>query len=212
MKGLILKDLYNIGHNAKTMLLVLVVLGVCLAPTTGLTGYQTTCALMCAMMVVTTFSFDDMAGWMSYALVLPVSRREIVWAKYLVLAIFCTVGDLLGGAAGALVMVLLGQPLPPLGEMAALLLFGWALAYLTGSASIPLLLRFGAEKARIILVGAFMIPVMLILAVGGILSAAGVTLTDELAVALFCASPLVALAAGAALGRIACAILNKKEY
>ena len=47
---------------------------------------------------------------------------------------------------------------------------------------------------------------------GGILSAAGVTLTDELAVALFCASPLVALAAGAALGRIACAILNKKEY
>ena len=147
MKGLILKDLYNIGHNARTMLLVLVVLGVCLAPTTGLTGYQTTCALMCAMMVVTTFSFDDMAGWMSYALVLPVSRREIVRAKYLVLAIFCTVGDLLGGAAGALVMVLLGQPLPPLGEMAALLLFGWALAYLTGSASIPLLLRFGAEKA-----------------------------------------------------------------
>ena len=35
MRSLILKDLYNIGHNAKSMLFVLVVFAVVLIPASG---------------------------------------------------------------------------------------------------------------------------------------------------------------------------------
>ena len=39
MRSLILKDLYNIGHNAKSMLFMLAVLAVVLIPTSGAPAY-----------------------------------------------------------------------------------------------------------------------------------------------------------------------------
>lgn len=59
MKSLVLKDLFNIGHNAKSMLFILVVFAVALIPFSGVEGYIFVCAILCSMMIVTTFSFDD---------------------------------------------------------------------------------------------------------------------------------------------------------
>ena len=58
MKSLVLKDLFNIGHNAKSMLFILVVFAVALIPFSGVEGYIFVCAILCSMMIVTTFSFD----------------------------------------------------------------------------------------------------------------------------------------------------------
>jgi len=43
MKSLILKDLYNIGHNMKSMLLILVVLAVGLISSAGTESYVGLC-------------------------------------------------------------------------------------------------------------------------------------------------------------------------
>ena len=45
MRSLILKDLYNIGHNAKSMLFVLVVFAVVLIPASGVESYTFVCAI-----------------------------------------------------------------------------------------------------------------------------------------------------------------------
>ncbi len=58
MKSLILKDLYNIGHNAKSMLFMLVMFAVIIIPSSGVQGYIFVSAILCSMMIVTTFSFD----------------------------------------------------------------------------------------------------------------------------------------------------------
>ena len=58
MKSLVLKDLFNIGHNAKSMLFILVVFAVALIPFSGVEGYIFVCAILCSMMIVTTFSYD----------------------------------------------------------------------------------------------------------------------------------------------------------
>ena len=63
MKSLVLKDLFNIGHNAKSMLFILVVFAVALIPFSGVEGYIFVCAILCSMMIVTTFSFDDSSKW-----------------------------------------------------------------------------------------------------------------------------------------------------
>ena len=75
MKSLVLKDLYNIGHNAGAMLLVLAAVAAAVVPASGAAPYMASCAVMCAMMLVTTFTFDEASGWTAYALVLPVTRR-----------------------------------------------------------------------------------------------------------------------------------------
>ena len=47
MRSLILKDLYNIGHNAKSMLFMLAVLAVVLIPTSGAPSYIIVSAILC---------------------------------------------------------------------------------------------------------------------------------------------------------------------
>ena len=56
MKSLVLKDLFNIGHNAKSMLFILVAFAAAFIPFSGVEGYIFECAILCSMMIVTTFS------------------------------------------------------------------------------------------------------------------------------------------------------------
>ena len=96
MKSLILKDLYNIGHNAKSMLFVLAVLAIVFIPTSSVEGYIYISAILCSMMIVTTFIFDDTSKWSRYAMIMPVSKKDLVGGKFVVLTIFCLIGSLFG--------------------------------------------------------------------------------------------------------------------
>ena len=78
MKSLILKDLYNIGHNAKSMLLILLVFAVGLIMSSGVESYIISAGVLCSMMIVTTFTFDDNCKWSKYALIMPVCKKDIV--------------------------------------------------------------------------------------------------------------------------------------
>ena len=215
MKSLLLKDLYNVGHNAKSMLFVLACLAVAIVPTSGPVAYTAMCGVMSAMMIVTTFSFDDAVGWTQYALILPLRRRDVVAAKYAALAVFCTAGTLFGLAASSLGAAVAGAFRPmafgPL-EMLAGALVGWAAAYAMGSTAIPLVYRYGTERARILIVVAFVIPAAVVIGLAGALSMAGVTLSEGQVIALLCASPLAALAWGAVMYRVACGVFAKKDY
>ena len=58
MKSLLLKDLYNISHNAKSMLFILAMIALIIVPTSGAPTYTISCSILCAMMIKTTFTFD----------------------------------------------------------------------------------------------------------------------------------------------------------
>lgn len=120
MKSLVLKDLFNIGHNAKSMLFILVVFAVALIPFSGVEGYIFVCAILCSMMIVTTFSFDDSSKWTRYAMIMPVSKKELVAGKFMVLAIFCAIGSLFGlvvGSIGGLITNKITLDLVGIGEL-----------------------------------------------------------------------------------------------
>ena len=105
MKSLVLKDLFNIAHNAKSMAIILLLFAAIFIPSSGAEGYLFISAILCSMMIVTTFAFDDACKWPRYALTMPLSKRDLVRGKFAVLAIFCTVGTVLGlllGAVGGL--------------------------------------------------------------------------------------------------------------
>ena len=112
MKSLLLKDLYNISYNAKAMLLIMVIMTAAVVPTAGAIPQMAGFTILWAMMEVTTFTFDETSGWTAYALVLPLRRSDIVRAKFVVLAIFCTVGVLLGLAVSGAASFLMGGRLP----------------------------------------------------------------------------------------------------
>lgn len=92
MKSLILKDLYNIGHNIKSMLFIFIVFSFVFIPKSNVQGYISVCAVLCSMMIVTTFSFDENSNWVRYAMITPVSKKGLVASKFIVLFIFSAIG------------------------------------------------------------------------------------------------------------------------
>ncbi len=214
MKSLVLKDLLNIGHNAKSMLFILLVFAIALIPFSGVEGYIFVCAILCSMMIVTTFSFDDNSKWTRYAMIMPVSKKESVGGKFIALAIFCAVGSLFGllvGSIGGLISNKITLDLIGIGELLFLTLISWVIALIFGSMSIPLVFKFGAERGRVLLLVSFLIPAGICFGVYQLLATLGVALTDQLVFILLCCSPLLALAWCYVMYQISYRIFAKQE-
>lgn len=214
MKSLILKDLYNIGHNAKSMLMILLVFAVGLIMTSGVESYIISCGILCSMMIVTTFTFDDNSKWSKYALVMPVQRKDIVAAKFIVLIIFCAVGVFVGlvfGMAGGLAMHKLVLDMENIMTLLFMGLAGMVVSVIFGSMSIPLVYKFGAEKGRMLLLISFIIPAAICFIIYEILTAVGVAITDQLVFIILCCSPFIALVWSYIMYRISYGIFRKQE-
>lgn len=214
MKSLILKDLYNISHNAKSMLFMLIVFACIFIPASNTEGYIFACAILCSMMVVTTFAFDDNSKWNRYAMIMPVSKKDLVAAKFVILTLFCGVGSLFGltvSAVSGLVRKEIAFCPADIGGLLFLALAACAAALVFGSLSIPLVFRFGAEKGRMLLLISFLIPTAVCLGIYRLLVLFGVEFTDQLVFMLLCFAPVIAFAWCYIMYRISYGIFARQE-
>lgn len=214
MRSLILKDLYNIGHNAKSMLFMLAVLAVILIPTSGASAYIIVSAVLCSMMIVTTFTFDDNSKWTRYAMIMPVTKKNLVAGKYVVMAVFCVIGSLFGlivSMIAGLVLRKMTFDIEGIVELLILALVAFALSIISGSMSIPLVFKFGAEKARVLLVVSVFVPLAVCFGLYQVLVLLGIELTEQLIFILLCCSPVFALVWCYLMYCICCRIFEKQE-
>lgn len=160
MKSLILKDFYSIRHTAKTIPLLLLFMGGMFIPTSGPVSFVAVCAIMCSMLVVTTFSLDDSVKWNRYALIMPVTRKDIVTGKYIVHLLFSLAGIVTGIAVAVVYELIIRKPL--LGETFFCGLVSLMIAVVFGSIVIPLLFKYGAEKARLLMILCFAVPTVIV--------------------------------------------------
>ena len=147
-------------------------------------------------------------------MIMPVSKKELVAGKFVVLAIFCAIGSLFGlvvGSIGGLITNKITLDLIGIGELLFLTLISWVIALIFGSISIPLVFKFGAEKGRILLLVSFLIPAGICFGVYQLLATLGVALTDQLVFILLCCSPLLALAWCYVMYQISYRIFAKQE-
>lgn len=159
MSGLLLKDFYTIGHNAKQMMLILLIWAFCFLPGRDGSTYIIICGSLCGMMTATTFTFDDNCHWEKYAMILPISKKTYVLEKYVLHIIF----SLLGIAVSTVVSVVANRVRGVAFEDPVWLvgLVGFGVSMAVGCVFLPLLLKYGSEKARIILLGTVIFPVIL---------------------------------------------------
>ena len=85
MKGLLLKDLYCLGQNVKSLLFILVIWGLVFLPQKdgGLLLISLS-MMVSAMFTFTLSSYDRQVKWDTYALSMPLSRTAMVQEKYIV--------------------------------------------------------------------------------------------------------------------------------
>lgn len=214
MKSLILKDLYNVGRNAKSMLFILVVFALIFIPFYSIQSYVFVCTILCSMMIVTTFSFDDHSKWMRYAMVMPVSKKDVVAGKFIVLIIFCVIGAVFGLLAsfiGGILTKKLAFSSAGVFELLFLTLSALMISIILGGITIPLIFQFGAERGRILLLVSFLIPLGICYGVYQLLSLLGIEMTNQLAFLLLCCSPIFVIAWSYGMYRISYRIFSKQD-
>ena len=212
MKSVVLKDLYNMRGNGKSVLISFLILAVAMA-STGV-GVLYSGAILCSSLIVSTFAYDDRCDWAKYAVVMPISRNELVAGKYAILTLLVVGGMAVSFLASLVSNAITGQiPLNQSGlqELLISTLAALVFALVYGSIAIPLILRFGAEQGRILLLVALLVPAAVCFAVYQIGKWLGIVLTDQGVVLLVCGVAVAALVWMAVSYRISCGIFAKQE-
>ena len=155
MKGLLLKDWYQVKTNMKTMYLtVLAVLAIWILSTSGDSGFAVDySAVFLGIMPAYLLSYDHASGWTEYSFALPLSKELQVAEKYLVGLLCAAAAVVIGGLFITVISLRTGTT--PDKDALSLLAGSVCAILLINGISLPLLYRFGAEKARMIYVLTF---------------------------------------------------------
>lgn len=214
MKGLLLKEFLGIRSFFKMYAFII---AVCIIPVmvaqdgTFSAGFAVgICTFVGIMMCFISFNYDAGSKWDKFVLTLPFTREQIVRSKYLFSLIMVGVGIGLGLALSAMLAAAAGAGsstgaglLPATGFLAAC-------ALLSVSLIIPLILKFGVEKSRIIVIVIFLVPFMTFIALSGNGAVDGAAVEGALPI-LARVLPLCGAAALAVSYFISVRIYQKKE-
>lgn len=160
MKGLIIKDFLNIKKQATPMLLF-ITLYFFISLITGNSSFFTGILMIfCAMLPITSLSYDDKSGFAKYALTLPVSRQTIIKSKYMMALILLGFGSIITFFSNTFIGNLTFT------ENLLSIIITIFIDSIIISISLPAIFKFGIEKGRFIMIGSFLFIGFL----GGIIS------------------------------------------
>lgn len=180
MNGLLYKDLLNLTPTLKYLVFMALIFCVVFIPLGNELPVYIILIMFGALLPTTAISFDTAARWDKYAVSLPVTRREIVAARYqLMVGGICVAGVISLIIAVAMVILMPGEGifLPYFSPLMLMVLFV-ACGLLLGSIALPLTLKFGVEKMRYIIMVIALTPVVVIFGMSFFADLSGITPTD----------------------------------
>ncbi len=150
MKGLILKDLMTLKKTFKSYFILFAVYLVIdmMSDQSSLTFSIS--VIIATMIPVATISYDERNKWDKFVNTMPFSRREIVFSKYML-------G--IGLLAATLVVTFVCNRLSFADRVATTVAMG-LVCLLYQALLIPVLIKFGSEKGRIIMMIVMLLPIV----------------------------------------------------
>ena len=158
MTGLIYKDFLALkGHLSTYVVFFVIYGGLCVAGVFTPSVLAGMVVLISIITPMTTVTSDDISRWNRFAVASPACRRGVVAGKYLFTLLMVLLSAVL--VAVLLVVLALAGGLGD-GSLAEYLLATLAcggIALLLNGVTLPLLLKFGAEKARMVSMALFLV-------------------------------------------------------
>lgn len=155
MKGLLLKDLFVVSEFVRVLTLMAIVFIASMMAIDGFSVIGAMISLLVVSLVISSFSYDDLAHWDSFAATLPVSRRKLVASKYLFLLLLGVLAVVFNGLVSVLFAAL--QPGVSLAEQFVTGILISMAACIIDFVLIPLIYKYGAEKSRMMMMMAIVI-------------------------------------------------------
>lgn len=202
IKALLYKDLINLKKYARIMLL----LGVVVSFIFKGQGSSLILLIYASSLLLTSMMQDETEHFWRRAISDKGRSRALIGEKYILLAILLSATTVIGIALETIISLVFGMEMNA-AEMVAEILGGLALAVFSSSFSIPLTIKFGTEKARLITLFCYMVPV--VLAIWFMPQLEGFSLTVT-AVAVITALLIVALVVSSYI--ISLRLFGEKDY
>lgn len=150
MKGLLLKDWYQVRTSMKAMCLtVAFVLVIWVFSTSNAYVFPVSyAAVFLGILPINLLAYDHASGWTEYSFALPLSKELQVAEKYLI-GLFCAAAAVVIGGL-FITVISLRTGTTPDKDVLSLLAGSVCAILLINGIMLPLYYRFGAEKARML--------------------------------------------------------------
>ena len=161
MTGLLYKEFYTLKRYLKQYITILIMFTLISVYMKSVIYLQSMLSMSLGMLTFTGITYDKMYGWDKLALTMPVSRSGIVLSKYIMSALVSASALIVSSVIGIVI-----KQFVPVEEgmsdilMVAVVLFGALL--LIYAVILPIIYKFGVEKARIMMFGVIAIPIVFI--------------------------------------------------
>ena len=214
MRALIIKDFYNLNRYIKSMIFMITIFAVIFINSNDIEGIITVSSILFGMMIMNAFTFDDMCNWERFCLTTPIRKKDIVISKFIILLLLSLLGLLVGFLATILGNLFLSKPINGefFGTMGILTIISFSISLIFGSTIMPIIYKFGVEKARNFLILSYIIPIAVGAGILKILFLFGFVLTEKVLMIIIIFSPLIAFVWTFIMYIISLKIFEKKEF
>lgn len=207
MKGLMIKDFLSLKRQGRVLFVMLAIYIMFGAFSKNISMLCGMTVMICAMMPITTLSYDEKSKWDKYALSMPIPRQTIVLSKYIFGVLLILAGIAFVIPISLLISSFTGEMVIKDILLTVLATAGAAVLFL--AIMLPLLFKFGVEKARILIMLVIFIPIAALM----ILYKLGVSAPSEQMIKHFISfSPIVLILVLLISAAISVAIYNRKEF
>lgn len=149
VKGLIIKDFQLMKSQMKFFFFLMIGYGVLMVSSLNMVYFVGYIAILCSYLVVGTFGYDAFENGYAYLFTLPISKKDYVVEKFVFGTLLTTIPFLAVSVFSWAVLVVQGSEMR-FGEYCLSVAMSIPLAFLMLALEIPLQIKFGQEKSRIV--------------------------------------------------------------
>lgn len=151
VKGLLVKDFILMKTQMRFFLFLMLVWGIFMASALNMSFFVGYIAVLCAFLTLTTFNYDEFENGSAYLFTLPISRKDYIFGKYVFGFLITTLPFIAVGLLIGIVLIVQGTEMS-LWEYLLSISTALPMGYLLLMVEIPLQVKFGQEKSKVITV------------------------------------------------------------
>lgn len=153
IKGLIIKDLSQLKSYKRTLIIfiaIFVLTGIAQENTKGIGNMLVIMlTLGFGMFSIASFNYDEQAKADRYILTFPLTKKEIIISKYILVIGSTIIGAIVGTIISFVILFVINKEIPNIQELIATALGGILGLGIVEGIQIPCIYKWGAEKGRI---------------------------------------------------------------
>ncbi len=157
MIGLIIKDIISLKKNLRILFIIFVLYGFMSIVSKDMSFFTGIFTILFGFLTLNLYSYDEHAKWDTYALTLPIQRKDLAKVKYVMMILLNLTGLLISLLFNIIYKYTVDETVAILDNTKnnSIIIATIIILY---SILLPVITKIGVDKARIIMIGIYAVP------------------------------------------------------